>query len=114
MEQGYYVFWFIIIFILYYIAGIERDNQKKIMYYLLTSLLFIVMAFLSFGVENIVYDASSATFVKYNEANYTLQGMLPFGISLIFAIISALELMILIGQEWKRSTKGLKTPIDKY
>jgi len=113
MEQGYYSFWFIIVFIIFYISGLQKDNQKAIMYYLLSALMFIVLAFLSFGVENIVYDASISQFVKYNEANVSLQGMFPFGLSLIFAIISSLELIILIGQEWKRTTRGLKTPLDK-
>jgi hypothetical protein len=113
MEQGYYIFWFIITFIIYYIASMQKDNQKKIMYYLISALLFIIMGILSFGTYNLVYDSSTSAFVQYNEANFSLQSMLPFGISLIFAIISGLELMICIGNEWNKNFKGLKTPLDK-
>ena len=75
---------------------------------------FFSLSFLSFGVENVIYDSTTATFVKYNEANYTLQGFLPFGFLLIMAIMNGLELIILIGEEWKRTAKGLKTPLDEY
>lgn len=110
MEQSYYGFWFIIVFIIFYIANIEKDNQKKIMFLVISAVLFIALAFLSFGTYNLVYDASTSTFVKYNEADFSLQSMFPFGICFIFAIISGLELVLAIGQEWNRNTKGLKIP----
>ena len=110
MEQSYFVFWVIITFIVWYIGKIEKDNQKKIVFNVITILFFLALSFLSFGVENIVYDASLGTFVKYNEANFTLQGFLPFGFLLIMSILCALELMILIGEEWKRTAKGLQMP----
>jgi len=110
MEQSYFFGWFIVVFILYYIASIQSDNQKKIMYYLLSALMFVALAFLSFGTYNLVYDASTAQWMTYNEANYSLQSMFPFGLSFIMAIISGLELIICIGQEWNRNYKGLMSP----
>ncbi len=110
MEQGYYFGWFIVVFILFYLGRIEKDNQKKIFYLVISGVFFLALAFLSFGVENIVYDTGTSTFVKYNEANFTLQGMFPFGISLILFFECLLELFICIGQEWNRNLKGLKIP----
>lgn len=83
------------------------------MWYLFSAIFFIALSILSFGIQLIVYDASTGTFVTYNEANFTLQTLLPFGISTIFAIISGLELILLIGIEWNKNLKGLKTPLDK-
>jgi len=110
MEQGYYTFWFIIVFILFYLSSIQKDNQKKIMYLVISAVMFLALAFLSFGTYNLVYDASTSTFVKYNEAEFSLQAMFPFGLNLIFSIICLLELFIAVGQEWGRNTKGLKIP----
>lgn len=110
MEQSYFVFWTIMVFIVYYIGKIERDNQKKIVFCVISILFFLSLAFLSFGVENIIYDASTSSFVKYNEANNTLQAFLPFGFFLIMSIVCSLELILLIGEEWKRTSKGLDMP----
>lgn len=110
MEQSYFVFWTIMVFIIYYFGTIQRDNQKKIMFSVISILFFLALAFLSFGVENIVYDASTSTFVKYNEANNTLQAFLPFGFFLIMAIVCSFELILEIGEEWKKTAKGLKIP----
>jgi len=98
------------VFIVYYIGKMERDNQKKIMFNIISIMFFLALAFLSFGVENIIYDASTATFVKYNEANNSLQAFLPFGFFLILSIVTSMELILLIGEEWKRTSKGLKIP----
>lgn len=106
MEQGAFFGWFIIVFIIYYIARIEKDNQRKIFYYLLTTLLFIAFAFLSFGTYNLVYDAGTASFVKYNEADISLQPFLIFGICLILAIDSSFSFMISVSEEWSRLKKG--------
>ena len=110
MEQSYFIFWTIMVFIVYYIGKMERDNQKKIMFNIISIMFFLALAFLSFGVENIIYDASTATFVKYNEANNSLQAFLPFGFFLILSIVTSMELILLIGEEWKRTSKGLKIP----
>ncbi len=110
MEQSYFIFWTIMVFIIWYVGRIERDNQKKIVFSVISIMFFLSLAFLSFGVENIVYDASTSSFVHYNEANNTLQAFLPFGFFLIMSIMCGLELMLLIGEEFKRTSKGLKTP----
>lgn len=110
MEQSAFGFWFIIVFILFYLSSIQKDNQKKIMYLVISGVLFLALAFLSFGTYNLVYDVSTSTFVKYNEANISLQSMFPFGLNLIFSIICFLELFIAVGQEWNKNFKGLKTP----
>ena len=108
MEQGYYFGWFIVTFIIYYLSSIQEDNQKKILYLVVSGVFFISLAFLAFGTYNLAYDASTSTFVTYNEANISLQSMLPFGLNLIFSIICLLELYLAIGQEWNRNFKGLK------
>ncbi len=106
MEQGAFFGWFIVIFILFYLARIEQDNQKRVFYFLVTSIFFLAMAILSFGTYNLVYDASTSSFVKYNEANNSLQPFFIFGICLIFAIDSGFEFMLAVGQEWARLKKG--------
>lgn len=110
MEQSYYFGWFIVVFIIFYLSKIEKDNQKKIVYLIISAMFFLALSFLSFGTYNLVYDASTSTFVKYNEAEFSLQSMLPFGLNLILAIICGFELMLCISEEWKRTAKGLDMP----
>ena|SRR3972149_4982408 len=110
MEQGYYTFWFIINFIIFYLATIQNDNQKRILYYTISGIFFLALAFLSFGTYNLVYDVSTGTFVTYNEANVSLQGMFPFALNLILFFLCLLELIICVGEEWNKNLKGLKTP----
>jgi len=73
-----------IIFILFYLARIEKDNQKEKYFISRNINIFLALAFLSFAWENIVYDATLSKFVTYNEANYYASIFFGFRDSLNF------------------------------
>jgi len=110
LEQGYFVFWFVIVFIVWYIGMKSKDNLIQIKLNLFTSIFFLIFALMTFGTFNLVFDSGTSEFVKYNEANISLQTMAPFGICMFLFLDSTFKFIMSFYLFWRYTVKGLKMP----